>query len=121
MKKEILKNKLILLGGVVGVCLLVSSGIKKIVQASETPTNSAEAGVQEVQEVQEKNNPQFRIMNGNYQDYKIIVTVDGNMWFTDEEYQEAELLQVLFDTNGTADVKDDEIIKIRNIDKQYEK
>lgn len=117
MKKINLKNTLILVGGVVGMCLLVSSGIKKIVQASESPTNSAEAGIQEIQ----TNNPQFRIMSGNYKNYKIIVTTDGNMWFIDEEYQEAELLQVLFDTNGTADVKDDEIIKIRSIDKRYMK
>ncbi len=117
MKKENLKIKLILVGGVIGMCLLVSSGIKKIVQASESPTNSAEAGIQEIQ----TNNPQFRIMSGNYQDYKIIVTTDGNMWFIDEEYQEEELLQILFDTKGTLDIKDDEIIKIRSIDKRYTK
>ena len=117
MKKENLKIKLILVGGVIGVCLLVSSGIKKIVQASESTTNSAEAGIQEIQ----TNNPQFRIMSGNYQDYKIITTVDGNMWFTNEEYQEEELVQVLFDTKGTNDIKDDEIIKIRSIDKRYTK
>ena len=43
------------------------------------------------------------------------------MWFTNEEYQEEELVQVLFDTKGTNDIKDDEIIKIRSIDKRYTK
>lgn len=115
MKKENLKIKLMAVGGVVGIAILMFSGIKKITEASE------DFIIQNENEKIENNNPQFRIMSGNYQDYKIIVTVDGNMWFTDEEYQEEELLQILFDTKGTKDIKDDEIIKIRSIDKRYMK
>lgn len=114
MKKENLKIKLMALGGVVGLCLFTLLGIKKMVQALEIPANTMETEIQS-----ENNNPDFRIMNGNYHDYKIVVTIDGNMWFINEEYQEEELLQVLFDTNKTSDIKDDKIVNIRSIDKRY--
>lgn len=74
--------------------------------------------------VSTKGTPEIRIMTGNYYDYMVVETIDGNQWLIPEEkyeevFQPGELLQVVFDTKGTEDVKDDVILKIRSIDKRY--
>ena len=58
-------------------------------------------------------------MTGNYYDYMVVETADGNVWMVDEVFNDGELVQVSFDTKGTADVTDDEILKIRSIDSRY--
>lgn len=76
-----------------------------------------------------------RIMNGNYHDYMVIETLDGNEWLLDDAYpeenpymqydadyehyesifEEGDLVQVVFDTKGTKGVTDDEIVFVRRI------
>ena len=66
--------------------------------------------------------PEIRVMTGNYYDYMVIETVDGNTWLMDEStdpFEDGELVQVSFDTKGTESVLDDEIIEIRSIDSRY--
>lgn len=78
----------------------------------------------------------IRIMTGTYHDYMVVTTMDGNDWFIDDSnpsdnpymaydadygqyesiYTEGELLQVVFNTQGTSNILDDEIIRIRSID-----
>lgn len=78
----------------------------------------------------------IRIMTGTYHDYMVVTTMDGNDWFIDDSnpsdnpymaydadygqyesiYTEEELLQVVFNTQGTSNILDDEIIRIRSID-----
>lgn len=77
------------------------------------------------------------VLTGNYYDYMIIETVDGCQWFLDNTpipenpymkyeaglyvpaFEEGQLVQVLFDTKGTAVVTDDSIINVRSIDSRY--
>lgn len=66
--------------------------------------------------------PEIRVMTGNYYDYMVIETVDGNSWLMDEDaepFEDGELVQVSFDTKGTESVLDDEIIDVRSIDSRY--
>lgn len=75
--------------------------------------------------------PQQRIMTGNYHDYMVIKTVDGNDWLLDDTkespyiennvaiFEDGELLQVVFDTMGTEAVTDDVIVNVRSIDSRY--
>ena len=66
--------------------------------------------------------PQIRVMTGNYYDYLVIETVDGNEWLMSEDaepFEDGELVQVVFNTKGTESVLDDEIIEIRSIDSRY--
>lgn len=58
--------------------------------------------------------PRLDVMTGNYYDYMVVETADGNVWMVN-----GELVQVSFDTKGTSDVTDDEILKIRSIDSRY--
>ena len=72
--------------------------------------------------------PEKRIMSGNYYDYMVIETVDGNEWLLDDAegskyiengaavFEDGELVQVVFDTKGTEAVTDDEIVEVRGID-----
>lgn len=65
---------------------------------------------------------QLRVMTGNYYDYLVIETVDGNEWLMDENaepFEDGELVQVTFDTKGTESILDDEILEIRSIDSRY--
>lgn len=65
---------------------------------------------------------QLRVMTGNYYDYLVIETIDGNEWLMSEDaepFEEGELVQVVFDTKGTESLLDDEIIEIRSIDSRY--
>ena len=66
-------------------------------------------------------------MSGNYYDYMVIETVDGNEWLLDDAegskyieygtavFEDGELVQVVFDTKGTEAVTDDEIVEVRGI------
>lgn len=77
---------------------------------------------------QEETCPERRIMCGNYYDYMVIETMDGNEWLLDDAegskyiengaavFENGELIQVVFDTKGTEAVTDDEIVKVRSID-----
>lgn len=78
----------------------------------------------------------LRLMTGNYYDYMVIETVDGNEWLLDEIepgenqymrydekcqnyvsiFEDGELVQVVFDTMGTDDLTDDIILTVRSID-----
>lgn len=74
--------------------------------------------------------PQQRVMTGNYYDYMVIETVDGNMWMLDDSegspyiedgismFEDGELVQVVFDTMGTDAVTDDVITSVRRIDRR---
>ena len=82
---------------------------------------------------------QTRVMTGNYYDYMVIETVDGNEWLLDDtvttdnpymrydtecleyvsRFHDSELVQVLFDTLGTDDLTDDVILTVRSIDHRY--
>ena len=67
-------------------------------------------------------------MCGNYYDYMVIETVDGNEWLLDDSegsqyiedgaavFEEGELVQVVFDTMGTECITDDVIADVRSID-----
>ena len=77
---------------------------------------------------QEETCPERRIMCGNYYDYMVIETVDGNEWLLDDSegsqyiedgaavFEEGELVQVVFDTMGTECITDDVIADVRSID-----
>ena len=76
---------------------------------------------------QEETCPEKRIMSGNYYDYMVIETVDGNEWLLDDAegskyieygtavFEDGELVQVVFDTKGIEAVTDDEIVEVRSI------
>ena len=79
--------------------------------------------------------PDQRVMTGNYYDYMVIETIDGNQWLLDDTpsdnnpymvfdsqtqqyisaFEDGEMVQVLFSTNGTPSVLDDEILEVRRI------
>lgn len=76
------------------------------------------------------------VMTGNYYDYMVIETVDGNEWLLDDSepgenqymrydekcqnyvsvFHDGELVQAVFDTLGTDDLTDDIILTVRRID-----
>lgn len=63
--------------------------------------------------------PELSVMTGNYYDYKVVETVDGNVWMIDREYHDGELVQIGIDTHGTATAADDTVIAVRSIDGRY--
>lgn len=63
--------------------------------------------------------PELSVMTGNYYDYKVVETVDGNVWMIDQEYHDGELVQISLDTRGTATAADDTVIAVRSIDGRY--
>lgn len=63
--------------------------------------------------------PELSVMTGNYYDYKVVETVDGNVWMIDQEYHDGELVQISIDTRGTATAADDTVIAVRSIDGRY--
>lgn len=63
--------------------------------------------------------PERSVMTGNYYDYKVVETVDGNVWMIDQEYHDGELVQISIDTRGTATAADDTVIAVRSIDGRY--
>lgn len=79
---------------------------------------------------QEETCPERRIMCGNYYDYMVIETVDGNEWLLDDSedsqyiedgaavFEDGELVQVVFDTMGTELIMDDVIVEVRSIDRR---
>lgn len=91
-----------------------------------------QAGTESIETMQKENTcPQQRIMCGNYYDYMVIETVDGNEWLLDDTinspyiendialFGNGELVQVVFDTKGTEAVEDDEIAEVKSIDWRY--
>ena len=62
---------------------------------------------------------ELNVMTGNYYDYKVVETVDGNVWMIDQEYHDGELVQISLDTHGTATAADDTVIAVRSIDGRY--
>lgn len=78
------------------------------------------------QMVSEATPTQQRVMTGNYHDYMVINTVDGNGWLLDDTeespyikddiaiFEDGELVQVVFDTMGTEKVEDDIIISVKS-------
>lgn len=63
--------------------------------------------------------PELSVMTGNYYDYKVVETVDGNVWMIDQEYHDGELVQISLDTRGTESAADDTVIAVRSIDGRY--
>lgn len=63
--------------------------------------------------------PELSVMTGNYYDYKVVETVDGNVWMIDQEFQDGELVQISLDTRGTESAADDTVIAVRSIDGRY--
>lgn len=88
--------------------------MKKIIAAIILTATTALTTAQPDTEV-----PRLDVMTGNYYDYMVVETADGNVWMVDEVFNDGELVQVSFDTKGTADVTDDEILKIRSINSRY--
>lgn len=65
--------------------------------------------------------PELSVMTGNYYDYKVVETVDGNTWMIDQEYHDGELVQLSLDTRGTKTATDDIVLSVRSIDGRYAK
>lgn len=65
--------------------------------------------------------PELNVMTGNYYDYKVVETVDGNTWMIDQEYHDGELVQLSLDTRGTKTATDDIVLSVRSIDGRYAK
>lgn len=63
--------------------------------------------------------PELSVMTGNYYDYKVVETVDGNVWMIDREYHDGELVQLSLDTRGTETATDDIVLSVRSIDGRY--
>lgn len=63
--------------------------------------------------------PELSVMTGNYYDYKVVETVDGNVWMIDQEFHDGELVQISLDTRGTESAADDTVIAVRSIDGRY--
>lgn len=63
--------------------------------------------------------PELSVMTGNYYDYKVVETVDGNTWMIDQEYHDGELVQLSLDTRGTETATDDIVLSVRSIDRRY--
>lgn len=63
--------------------------------------------------------PELSVMTGNYYDYKVVETVDGNVWMIDQEYHDGELVQLSLDTRGTKTATDDIVLSVRSIDGRY--
>lgn len=65
------------------------------------------------------NPAEITVMTGNYYDYKVVETVDGNVWMIDQEYHDGELVQISLDTRGTESATDDIVLSVRSIDGRY--
>lgn len=65
------------------------------------------------------NPAEVTVMTGNYYDYKVVETVDGNVWMIDQEYHDGELVQISLDTRGTETATDDIVLSVRSIDRRY--
>lgn len=63
--------------------------------------------------------PELSVMTGNYYDYKVVETVDGNVWMIDQEFHDGELVQISLDTRGTETATDDIVLSVRSIDGRY--
>ena len=63
--------------------------------------------------------PEKSVMTGNYYDYKVVETVDGNVWMIDQEFHDGELVQISLDTRRTESAADDTVIAVRSIDGRY--
>ena len=116
-------------GATVGIML---SGAFWMGKANADQKADIQAGTESIKTMQKENTcPQQRIMCGNYYDYMVIETVDGNEWLLDDTinspyiendiavFEDGELVQVVFDTKGTEAVEDDEIVEVKNIDWRY--
>lgn len=62
---------------------------------------------------------ELSVITGNYYDYKVVETVDGNVWMIDQEFHDGELVQISLNTCGTETVTDDIILSVRSIDGRY--
>lgn len=60
-------------------------------------------------------NSEFRVITGSVINDVLIETDDGNLWFYESDIPKGTWLQVGFDTKGTKDVIDDEIIFIKEL------
>ena len=65
--------------------------------------------------------PELSVMTGNYYDYKVVETVDGNIWMINHEFHDGELVQLNLDTRGTETATDDIVLSVRSIDRRYAK
>ena len=70
-------------------------------------------------QTQAEETPELSVMTGNYYDYKVVETVDGNVWMIDQEYHDGELVQLSLDTRGTETATDDIVLSVRSIDGRY--
>lgn len=100
MKKNIVVTLIITAAA---LCIGFFAGRQTQVTNAATVTNPAEVTV----------------MTGNYYDYKVVETVDGNVWMIDQEYHDGELVQLSLDTRGTETATDDIVLSVRSIDGRY--
>lgn len=112
----------------VGIMLICAFGIGSV---TSNHTVDAQTKIESKELIPEEICPKKRIMCGNYYDYMIVETVDGNEWLLDDTkyspyiendvavFEDGELVQVVFDTMGTESVMDDVIVEVRSIDERY--
>lgn len=126
MKKTIKRLGTMATVGIMLVCAFWMGNItaKQTKEVHATTTQTITASI-------DNSCPQQRVMAGNYYDYMVIETVDGNEWLLNDTkdskyiengkavFEDGELVQVIFDTKGTETVTDDVIIDVRSIDKRY--
>lgn len=63
--------------------------------------------------MQTVHNTDFRVCTGFVVNELLIETDDGHLWYYDNTLVRGSSIEVIFDTKGTKDVLDDEIITIK--------
>lgn len=125
-------NKSIKKIGTTATVGIMLAGAFWIGKANANQKVDIQAGTEAIETMQKENTcPQQRVICGNYYDYMVIETIDGNEWLLDDSenspyiedgtaiFEDGELVQVVFNTKGTETVMDDEILEVRSIDWRY--
>lgn len=92
---------------------------KNIIATLIIPSTALCAGFFAGRQTQAAEIPELSVMTGNYYDYKVVETVDGNVWMIDQEFHDSELVQISLDTRGTETATDDIVLSVRSIDGRY--
>ena len=120
-------KKSIITIGTVGIMLVYAYCLGNI---ASNQTVDAQTEISQEATKSKETDPEKRFLCGNYYDYMVIETVDGNEWLLDDTgdspyiengaavFEDGELVQMVFDTMGTDTVTDDVIVEVRSIDKR---
>jgi len=111
---------------------IILVGAFRMGNAIANQKTDAQAATEPIETIQQKNAyPEQRVMCGNYYDYLVVETIDGNEWLLNDSpdspyiedditiFEDGEPVQVVFDTKGTETVTDDEILEVMSIDWKY--